>query len=74
MDANTTIELCAGQKKPFPKVRKFGAKMFENGRFSFQDFEETEKDEWVIGGKDSCQVSFFGNFLIQFLSVFNGGC
>ena len=70
MDANTTIELCAGQKKPFPKVRKFGAKMFENGSFSFQDLEETEKDEWVIGGKDSCQVSFFWKFFDSIFECF----
>ena len=31
--------------------------MLNNGNFSFKELDQEEEDRYVIGGKDSCQVS-----------------
>lgn len=47
----------SGQKRRYPKVKKYRAKMLKGETFSFEKLTKEEKDRYVIGGKDSCQVS-----------------
>ena len=64
LDANSTIEICTGRKKAFPKTARF--KMTKSGRFSKLPDKinylgiTDRKHDFYLGGTDSCQgnVSF----------------
>jgi hypothetical protein len=57
MDANISIELCAAQKVRQQKVEKYLAKQMANGTFLFEKkVEKMSENNFVVGGKDSCQV------------------
>ena len=45
-------------------MKKYRAKMLNNGNFSFKELDQVEEDRYVIGGKDSCQVSRFSDELV----------
>ena len=59
LDANSTIEICTGRKKTFPKTARF--QMLKSGRFK-KLREKTNylgitnrRYNFYLGGTDSCQ-------------------
>ena len=59
LDANSSIEICTGKKKPFPDSLKFqmstDGKFSENGKVKNRLGIKSEKYNFYIGGTDSCQ-------------------
>ena len=59
MSADSSIEICTGRKKPFPKVFKF--KMTKQGRFIISGYKinhlgiQNRKYNFYLGGTDACQ-------------------
>jgi hypothetical protein len=71
LQANGTMEICAGKKSLFPKVLKFKrVKNMKNGAYYFKPIGATtnylgvgkSKNRFYLGGTDSCQGDSGGPF------------
>ena len=71
LDANSTIEICTGRKKPFPHTLNF--KMHKKGTITpLQDQTnymgiKSRKYNFFLGGTDSCQGIMFQYIIIYLM-------